>query len=164
MFFWHQGYFASRILTSGANSESLVLSRKVLTSGETVNRWYYLEVLVRLRKNVRRKRPQLWRNNSWFLHHDNAPAHASLLIVTFWPTRTQLRFHSHPTHLTRLWQTFCYFPKWNPLWKDDDWRDYGKFTDGATRDPEVGVPGLFPEVATAFGTMHQCRRGVIPRR
>jgi hypothetical protein len=26
------------------------------------------------------EKDQLWRNNSWFLHHDNAPAHASLLI------------------------------------------------------------------------------------
>jgi hypothetical protein len=51
-----------------------------LRQGQTVNRWYYLEVLKRLRANVRRKRPQLWRNNSWFHHHDNAPAHASLLI------------------------------------------------------------------------------------
>jgi hypothetical protein len=48
--------------------------------GHTVNRWYYLRVLNRVRENVRSKRPQFWRNNSWFLHHDSAPAHASLLI------------------------------------------------------------------------------------
>jgi hypothetical protein len=42
----------------------------------------------------------------------------------------------------------------------DDSRDYRKFTDGATCDPEKGIPGLFPEVATAFGALHQCRRGV----
>jgi histone-lysine N-methyltransferase SETMAR len=47
---------------------------------QTVNRWYYLEVLKRLRENVRRKRPQLLRNSPWFLHHDNAPVDASLLI------------------------------------------------------------------------------------
>jgi transposase len=51
--------------------------------GQAVNSWYYLEVLKRLRENVRRKIPQLWRNNSWFLHHDNVPAHASLLIHAF---------------------------------------------------------------------------------
>jgi hypothetical protein len=48
-----------------------------------VNRWYYLKVLKCLRENVRRKSPQLWRNNSWFLHHDNVPVHASLLIHDF---------------------------------------------------------------------------------
>jgi len=33
-----------------------------------------------LREAVRRKRPEAWTNNTWMLHHDNAPAHASLLI------------------------------------------------------------------------------------
>ncbi|CAK9827073.1 Mariner Mos1 transposase [Anthophora retusa] len=33
-----------------------------------------------MRENVRRKRPELWRNNSWFLHHDNAPAHTSHIV------------------------------------------------------------------------------------
>ncbi|CAK9826080.1 Protein GVQW3 [Anthophora retusa] len=27
-----------------------------------------------------KKRPELWRNNSWFLHHDNAPSHIALVI------------------------------------------------------------------------------------
>jgi transposase len=47
-----------------------------------VNRWYYLEALQCLRENVMRKTPQLWGNNSWFLHHDE-PAHALLLIHDF---------------------------------------------------------------------------------
>jgi hypothetical protein len=49
-----------------------------LRLGQTVNRWYYLKVLEHLRENVRRKLPQLWRNNSWLLHHDDVSAHASL--------------------------------------------------------------------------------------
>jgi len=32
---------------------------------------------------VRRKRPEAWTNNTWMLHHDNAPAHTSLLIREF---------------------------------------------------------------------------------
>jgi hypothetical protein len=42
-----------------------------------------MDVLKRLRESIRRKRSQLWRNNSWILHHDNAPSHASLLIRDF---------------------------------------------------------------------------------
>jgi hypothetical protein len=53
-----------------------VVHRESLYQGQTVNRWHYLEMLKRLRENVRR-------NNSWFVHHDNAPAHASLLIRYF---------------------------------------------------------------------------------
>jgi hypothetical protein len=30
--------------------------------------------------------------------------------------------------------------------------------------PEKGVPGLFSEVATALGTMYQCKREVLSRR
>jgi hypothetical protein len=36
----------------------------------------------------------------------------------------------------------------------DNSRDYEKFTDGAMRDPEKGVLGLVPEVATTLGTVH----------
>jgi hypothetical protein len=60
-----------------------VVHHEFLPQGQNVNRWYYLDVLKRLRESIRRKRPHLWRNNSWILHHDNAPAHASLLIRDF---------------------------------------------------------------------------------
>jgi len=51
--------------------------------GETVNKEFYLNVLKCLRKAVQRKRPEVWTNNTWMLHHDNAPAHESLLSVNF---------------------------------------------------------------------------------
>ena len=50
---------------------------------ETVNKEFYLNILKRLREAVRRKRPETWTNSTWMLHHDNAPAHASLLIREF---------------------------------------------------------------------------------
>jgi hypothetical protein len=56
---------------------------------------------------------------------------------------------------------FFLFPKLKSTLKDDDLRYGGKFADGATRDPEKGVPGPFPEVATALGVAHHCRRGVF---
>jgi hypothetical protein len=45
---------------------------------KTVNQVYYLEVLKKLPEKVRRKRPEIFANNSWILHHNNAPAHTSL--------------------------------------------------------------------------------------
>jgi hypothetical protein len=99
-----------------------VVHHEFLHQGQTVNRSYYLEVLIRLRGNIRRKRPQLW---------ETAPG-ASIMTVcqlmhhywfmTFWPTQTHLCFLSHPTHLTWFQQTFSYFPNWNLLWKNDDFR------------------------------------------
>ena len=43
----------------------------------------YTDVLYRLWAEVRRKRPEKWRINSWFLLHENAPAHRSILIMDF---------------------------------------------------------------------------------
>jgi len=30
-----------------------------------------------------KKRPDLWKKNSWILHHDNAPVHTSLFVHEF---------------------------------------------------------------------------------
>ena len=46
-----------------------------------VNKQLYQELLARLRYAVRRKRPELWENQTWMLHHDNAPAHAWKLEI-----------------------------------------------------------------------------------
>ena len=52
-------------------------------TGQTVNQVYYLEVLKRLREKVRRKRPEIFANNSCILHHDNAPAYTTLSVREF---------------------------------------------------------------------------------
>jgi transposase len=36
-----------------------------------------------LREAERRKRPEGLRNKTWMLHHDNAPAHTSILVSEF---------------------------------------------------------------------------------
>jgi hypothetical protein len=82
----------------------------------------------------------------WFVN--NCASSATLLT---WPRSGRLLFIS---------QTEIHFERM----VSDDSRDYGKFADGATRSPEEGVPGLFPEVATVLVAVHQCRRGVLWRR
>ncbi|KAE9542481.1 hypothetical protein AGLY_003342 [Aphis glycines] len=39
--------------------------------------------LTTLRERVRRKRPELWENDSWIFHKDNAPAHSALSVKRF---------------------------------------------------------------------------------
>jgi len=54
--------------------------------------------LKRLWENVRRKRPDQWRNNRWLLfHHDNAPAHAALLTQRFL-TDNNMTVVPHPSY------------------------------------------------------------------
>ena len=60
-----------------------VVHQEFLPQGRTVNKKYYLKVMRRLREAIRKKRPEWWKKNSWFLHHDNAPAHSSLLVRNF---------------------------------------------------------------------------------
>jgi len=61
-----------------------------------VNKQLYQEVLARLRDAVRRKKPELWENQTWMLHHDNALAHVSLLIRSYLAKRhTSVVPHPH---------------------------------------------------------------------
>ena len=66
-------------------------------SGQTVNQVHYLEVLKRLREKFRRKRSELFANNSWILHHDNAPAHTTLSVREFLATK-QVTLLEHPAY------------------------------------------------------------------
>lgn len=60
-----------------------VVHYEFLPTGQTVNKEYYLSVMRRLREAIRKKRPELWANNSWILHHDNAPSHTALVLREF---------------------------------------------------------------------------------
>jgi hypothetical protein len=76
-------------------------------------------------------------------------------------TQVLHRATSQNTTFFRLFlisQTEIYFER---MTITDDSRDCGKFAGGAMRDPEKGIPGLYPEVATVLGAVHQCRRGVL---
>jgi len=57
-----------------------IVHREFVPPGMTVNADFYCDVLRRLRENVRRKRPQKWRNQNLIIHHDNAPAHRSFKV------------------------------------------------------------------------------------
>ena len=79
--------------------------------GETVNREFHLNVLKRLREAVRRKRPEAWANNTWLLHHDNAPANASLLIREFLTNHETTVVPQPPYSQDLAPADFFFFPK-----------------------------------------------------
>ena len=62
---------------------------------QTVNQVYY-KVLTNLRERVRR-RPEMWKNGSWVLHQDNAPAHNDLSAKTFL-TKRRITVLEHPPY------------------------------------------------------------------
>jgi hypothetical protein len=66
--------------------------------------------LRRLREYVRRKRPELWHNHNWLLHHNNAPAHTSLktsLSLTTWLSHRITGFLDS--------NSVCYIPSSEPF-------------------------------------------------
>ena len=60
-----------------------IVHHEFVPRGQMVNKQLYQEVLARLRDAVRRKRPELWGNQTWMLHHDNALARSSFLIRSY---------------------------------------------------------------------------------
>jgi len=60
-----------------------IVDKEFVPTGQNVNSGFYREVLRRLREKVRRHHPQLWREQTWQLHHDNAPSHTSVLTHQF---------------------------------------------------------------------------------
>jgi hypothetical protein len=70
----------------------------------------YFEILRCLRDAIIRKRPEKLRINIWFLLHDNAPAHQSLLVKDFLANNsvTALEFPQYSSDLAPA--DFCLFP------------------------------------------------------
>ena len=88
-----------------------LLHYEFVPTGQTVNQVSYLEVLKRLCEKVRQKRPELFANNSWILHHDNAPAHTALSVREFLSTK-QITVLEHPAYSLDLAPSdFFLFPK-----------------------------------------------------
>jgi hypothetical protein len=68
--------------------------------------------LKQLKEGIHCKRPDKWKKNNWFLHHDNTPAHTSLVrqFLTS-KTITVIPQPHHPVRLTSPPATFCYSPR-----------------------------------------------------
>jgi transposase len=76
-----------------------------------------LEVPKRLREKVRRKQPEIFANNSWILHHDNAPAHTALSVRDFSATK-QITLLERPAYSPDLAPSdFFLFPKLKEILK-----------------------------------------------
>jgi hypothetical protein len=76
-----------------------IFHKEFVLAGQTVNSTYCCDVLRRLRENMRRLRPELWRQKYWLLHHDNAPSHTSFFTREFLSKHNKTVVSTHPTFL-----------------------------------------------------------------
>jgi histone-lysine N-methyltransferase SETMAR len=84
---------------------------EIVPQGETVNTKFYRESLRRLRENIRRKWPDLWRTKNWILYDDNALCHRTLIVNEFLANHNTLSL-PHPPYSPDLAPAdFFLFPK-----------------------------------------------------
>ena len=64
---------------------------------QNVNQVYYKEFLTNIYERVKWRRPEMWKNGSWVLHQDNAPAHNALSVKKFL-TKHKITVLVHPPY------------------------------------------------------------------
>ena len=90
---------------------SSIVHFEFLPQGQTVNQYVYKEILRRLMRLVQDKSMDLWENNAWVLHHDNAPAHSALSIRQFLAERNIPTLEQPPYSPDLAPCDFFLFPK-----------------------------------------------------
>lgn len=100
-----------------------IVHHEFLEPGTTVNQYVYLDVIKRLRESIRKKRPNLWQNQDWFLHHDNAPAHTALSVQQYC-AKNGVTVIPHPPYSPDLAPCdFFLFPKLKSTMKGERFDD-----------------------------------------
>ena len=83
----------------------------LVTTGQTVNKKYYVEVLREFRKRFRRKSLALLKLGQWYFQQNNAPVHNSI-FVTDYLTKMCIKTVPHPPYCPDLaLYDFWLFPK-----------------------------------------------------
>ena len=94
---------------------------------------------------MRRKRPELWENQTWLLHHDNAPAHASLLIRSYL-AKHQKSVVPHPPYSPDLAPAeFFLFPKLKTTLKGRRFQTIEEINENAVRELRAITESAFQE-------------------
>ncbi|XP_043285125.1 histone-lysine N-methyltransferase SETMAR-like [Venturia canescens] len=100
-----------------------IIHSEFVPTGQTVNAAFYKDVLDRLLKRIRRIRPELYSSGDWFLLHDNAPSHSSILVSEFL-TKKSVTVIRHPPYSPDLAPAdFFLFPKIKIAMKGERFQD-----------------------------------------
>ena len=78
-----------------------MVHREFVPQGQTVNQYFYKEVLTRLVNKFRQKPRASWAGKTWILHHDNARAHTALSVKQSLVTK-EITTLNHPPYSPNL--------------------------------------------------------------
>ncbi len=141
-----------------------IILKHWLPHRQTITAAYYIEVLETLWRAIARKQPELWANNSWLLHHNNAPAH---LAIATWQFLAKMS--------TTGVGTLCLFSRFSTEWLrfvSEDERSLqgsafsvrGSHESGARggrgQPGRNGLPGVLPDMEIESGEVHLSGRRV----
>ena len=136
-----------------------IVHHEFVPRGQMVDKQLYQEVLARLRDAVRRKRPELWENQTWMVHHDNTQAHASLLLRSYL-AKHQTSVVPHPPYSPDLAPAdFFLFPKHKTTWKGCRFQTIEEIQENEIRKLRVITESSFQE---AFQQRKKVGNGASP--
>jgi len=122
-----------------------IVHHEFLPRGQMLNKQLYQEFLARLRDAVRRKMPELWENQTWMLHHNKVPGHASLLIPSNL-AKHQTSVASHQSYSPDLDQAdFFLFPKIKTILKGRRFQTIEEIQENAIRELRAITESAFQE-------------------
>jgi len=122
-----------------------IIHHEFVPRRQMVNKQLYQEVLARLRDAVHRKRTELSENQTWMLHHDNAPAHLLLLIHSY-VAKHKTSVVTHPPYSPGLAQVdFLLFPILKATLKGRRFQTIQEIQENAIRELRAITESAFQE-------------------
>ena len=109
------------IIISGFHCIRGIVHYEFVPTGQSTKCTIWM-ILKRLREKGTRKRPELFANNSWIMHHDNAPAHTALSVKEVLATK-QITVGTPCLFIGSSPQWFFLFPKMKQILKERHFDD-----------------------------------------
>src|SRR5215469_1577200 len=88
-----------------------VIHREFVPEGQNVSAEFYVGVLDRLLKRIRRVKTAKFQSSEWFLLHDNAPSHNAAIVKKFRGNRNIAVLHHPPYSPDLAPADYSLFPK-----------------------------------------------------
>ncbi len=123
-----------------------------------INGELYLAILKRLRARIARARPELFEEDSWVLHQDNAPSHNCTLVCEWLArNRTIVMWHC-PWSPDLAPNDFQAFPRVKKkIWRTSTggwWRKLNRGLPTPWRHWRWRIPGLLPAMGETLGQVY----------
>jgi len=119
----------------------------------------HIDFLRHLRDAVRRDCPERWRTNSWFLLHDNTPAHRSVLVKDSFSKQLRDNTGALPCLAPA---DFYMFPRLKSALKGWSFCAARDIINNATEElKRLSQNGLFPTPLQSLAEIYSCKRRLL---